>query len=61
LFFDNKLIAFRNKRREVYFNLEGNKKRLTTIPFGVDPIQYLADWFKSDDGVDVLVFLEKQL
>tara|TARA_R110002020_G_scaffold203837_2_gene407622 strand:+ start:757 stop:1494 length:738 start_codon:yes stop_codon:yes gene_type:complete len=61
LFFDNKLIAFRNKKREVYFNLEGNKKRLTTIPFGVDPIQYLADWFKSDDGVDVLVFLEKQL
>ncbi len=61
LFFDNKLIAFRNKRREVYFNLEGNKKRLTTIPFGVDPVQYLADWFKSDDGVDVLVFLEKQL
>jgi len=61
LFFDNKLIAFRNKRREVYFNLEGNKKRLTTIPFGADPVQYLADWFKSDDGVDVLVFLEKQL
>lgn len=61
LFFDNKLIAFRNKKREVYFNLEGNKKRLTTIPFGVDPVQYLADWFKSDDGVDVLVFLEKQL
>lgn len=61
LFFDNKLIAFRNKRREVYFNLEGNKKRLTTIPFGVDAIEYLADWFKSDDGVDVLVFLEKQL
>lgn len=61
LFFDNKIIAFRNKRREVYFNLEGNKKRLTTIPFGVDPVQYLADWFKSDDGVDVLVFLEKQL
>ena len=61
LFFDNKLIAFRNKKREVYFNLEGNKKRLTTIPFGADPVQYLADWFKSDDGVDVLVFLEKQL
>jgi hypothetical protein len=61
LFFDNKLIIFKNKKREVYFNLEGNKKRLTMIPFGVDAIQYLADWFKSDDGVDVLVFLEKQL
>lgn len=60
-FFDNKLIAFRNKQREVYFNLDNNKKRLTTIPFGVDPIQYLSDWFKSDEGVDILVFLEKQL
>jgi hypothetical protein len=60
-FFDNKLIAFRNKQREVYFNLDSNKKRLTTIPFGVDPIQYLSDWFQSDEGVDILVFLEKQL
>ena len=60
-FFDNKLITFRNKQREVYFNLENNKKRLTTIPFGVDPYQYLADWFQSDDGVEILAFLEKQM
>jgi len=60
-FFDNKLITFRNKQREVYFNLENNKKRLTTIPFGVDPYQYLADWFQSDDGVEILAFLEKQV
>jgi len=60
-FFDNKLIAFRNKQREVYFNLENNKKRLTTIPFGVDPYQYLTDWFQSDDGVEILAFLEKQM
>lgn len=60
-FFDNKLIAFRNKQREVYFNLENNKKRLTTIPFGVDPYQYLSDWFQSDDGVEILAFLEKQV
>jgi len=60
-FFDNKLIAFRNKKREVYFNLENNKKRLTTIPFGVDPYQYLSDWFQSDDGVEILAFLEKQV
>jgi len=60
-FFDNKILGFRNKKRDVHFNLEGNKKRMTTIPFGVDPIEYLSDWFKTDDGVDVLQFLEKQL
>jgi hypothetical protein len=61
LFFDNKILAFRNKKRDVHFNLSGNKKRMTTIPFGVDPIEYLSDWFKTDDGVEVLQFLEKQL
>lgn len=60
-FFDNKILAFRNKQRDVYFNLQGNKKRMTTIPFGVDPIEYLSDWFKTDEGVSVLEFLEKQL
>jgi hypothetical protein len=60
-FFDNKILAFRNKQRDVFFNLEGNKKRMTVIPFGVDPIEYLSDWFKTDEGVGVLEFLEKQL
>lgn len=61
MFFDNKILGFRNKKRDVHFNLDGNKKRMTTIPFGVDPIEYLSDWFKTDDGVEVLQFLEKQL
>ncbi len=60
-FFDGKVLGFRNKKRDVHFNLDGNKKRMTTIPFGVDPIEYLSDWFKTDDGVEVLQFLEKQL
>ena len=59
-FFDNKLLAYRNKKRDVYYNLEGNKKRMTTIPFGVNPNEYLADWFTSDDGIEVLKFLETQ-
>jgi hypothetical protein len=60
-FFDDRLLGLRNQGRDVHFNLKGNKKRMTTIPFGVDPIEYLSDWFKTDDGVEVLQFLEKQL
>lgn len=60
-FFDERLLGLRNKNRDVHFNLQGNKKRMTTIPFGADPIEYLADWFKTDEGVEVLQFLEKQL
>ena len=59
-FFDNKLLNYRNKKRDVYYNLEGNKKRMTTIPFGVDAVQYLADWFQTDEGVEILKFLETQ-
>jgi hypothetical protein len=60
-FFDNKVLSFRNKKRDVHYNLEGNKKRLVAIPFGENPIEFLASWFKSDDGLDVLDFLEKQI
>ena len=58
-FFDDKVLAFRNKGKEVYFNLDGNKKRMAVIPYGVDPIEYIAEWFQTDDGVEVLKFLEK--
>ena len=60
-FFDNKVLSFRNKKRDVHYNLEGNKKRLVAIPFGENPIEFLASWVKSDDGLDVLDFLEKQI
>lgn len=60
-FFDMKMLGYRNNKKDVHFNLEGNKKRMTTIPYGADPIEYLAEWFKTDDGVEVLEFLEGQL
>jgi hypothetical protein len=60
-FFDGKLISFRNNKRDVHFNLPTNKKRMTVIPFEADPMEFLSEWFKSDDGLEVLEFLEKQL
>jgi len=60
-FFDMKMLGYRNNKKDVHFNLEGNKKRMATIPYGADPIEYLSEWFKTDDGVEVLQFLEGQL
>lgn len=60
-FFEDKLLAYRNKKRDVHFNLSDNKKRMTVVPFGADPIEFLAEWFKTDDGVEIFDFLEKQL
>jgi hypothetical protein len=60
-FFDEKLLIFKNQKKDVYFNLPGNKKRLIQIPFGEDPVYVLASYFKSDEGIDKLEYLEKKL
>lgn len=60
-FFDNKLLSYRNSKRDVYFNTDTNKKKLTTIPYGEDPIDILCGFFQSDEGIEVLKFLEKKL
>lgn len=59
--FDERLLAYRNKNKDVYFNLPSNKKRLLTIPFGEDPMHVIASYFQSDEGVEKLEYLEKQM
>lgn len=59
--FENKLLAYRNNKKDVHFNLSDNKKRIAVVPYGADPIEFLCEWFKSDEGVEILEFLEKQL
>lgn len=59
-FFDNRLLTYRNNKRDIYFNLDSNKKKLTTIPYGEEPIDILCGFFQSDEGVEVLKFLEKK-
>ena len=60
-FFDEKLLAFRNHKKEVYFNLPGNKKRMMSIPFGEEPMYVVTSYMQSDEGVEILEYLEKQL
>jgi len=60
-FFDEKLVSFRNQKKDVYFNLPGNKKRMMTIPFGEDPMYVVSSYFQSDEGMEVYEYLEKQL
>ena len=61
MFFDENILGFRNNKKDVYFNLPGNKKRMMTIPFGEDPMYVVTSFFQSDEGVEVLEFLEGQL
>ena len=58
-FFDEKLLSLRNKNKDVYFNLTGNKKKMLSVPFGEDPFYIVASYLKTDDGVDVYKGLSK--
>lgn len=59
--FDERLLAFRNNQKEVYFNLPGNKKRMMSIPFGEEPMYVVTSYFQTDEGVEILEHLEKQM
>tara|TARA_R110000796_G_C14451646_1_gene423523 strand:- start:104 stop:853 length:750 start_codon:yes stop_codon:yes gene_type:complete len=60
-FFDEKLLSLRNKNKDVYFNLTGNKKKMLSVPFGEDPFYIVASYLKTDDGLDVYKGLSKML
>ena len=58
MFFSNNLLQFRNGQREVWYNTKSNKKKMMTVPFGEDPFETVALYLKSDEGIEVLKFLE---
>ena len=60
-FFNEKLLTFRNKNKDVYFNIPGNKKKMLTIPFNEDPYHIVSSYLKSDDGLEVYKGLIKLL
>lgn len=61
IFFDEKLLAFRNGQKEVWFNTPSNKKKMLSIPYGEDPYFIVAMFLKSDEGIDALKMLENYL
>jgi len=59
-FFSEGLLALKNKK-DVYYNLKGNKNKLLTVPYGEDPLFILASFLQSDEGLEVLRILESKL
>ena len=55
------LLMFKNKSKDIYYNLPGNKKKLISIPFGESPVHVLSSFFQSNDGVEVMTMLEAKL
>ena len=61
LFLSEGLLTPRNKDRELWFNTKSNKKKLMNLPYGEDIIHVLFSFFKTDEGVKILEYLEKQV
>jgi len=61
VFFEHKLLTFRNGQKEVWFNTASNKKKMLTVPYGQDPYFTIAEFLKSDEGIDALKMLENNL
>ena len=55
------LVTLRNNKRDIYFGLKDNKKKMMTIPFGEEPVSALAAYLQTDEGIEVMTMLEKKL
>ena len=58
IFFDKKLLQFRNANKEVWFNTSSNKKRMLNVPHGQDPYAIVEDYLKTDEGIEALKALK---
>jgi len=43
------------------FTWTSNGRKLLNVPFDEHPYSALASWFKTDEGMEVLTSIEKQL
>ena len=59
--FEKGLIAFRNDRKEIFYNLPDNRKRMLVVPTGKDPIDHLVGFLETKEGNDVLEMLESHI
>lgn len=61
LFFEEKLLGFRNGEKEIWFNTPTNKKKMLSVPYGEDPYVITGHFLSSDEGIDSLKMLEANL
>ena len=52
--FDAKVIAYRNSKKDIYYNLPDKKSKITSLPFGVDSKDATIKFFLSEEGQKVM-------
>lgn len=59
--FDMHLLTFRNNKKEVFFNMASNKKRMLTVPIDTDPYVSVEQYFLTESGLQELEALKDEL
>jgi len=59
--FSKGLLRTRNKNRDVYFNIQGNKRRMFTVPLNEHPNKATVAYFKTNEGIEAYELLNKLL
>jgi hypothetical protein len=52
-------LSLRNAQRDVFFNLKDNKRKMMSVPLGEDPINAIAAYFKTQEGIEIEDMLNK--
>jgi hypothetical protein len=60
-FFDENLLSTRRSGSEVWFNTKGNKGKMLNVPHGMNKNVVVAEYLKSDQGIEALKHLEAEL
>ena len=59
--FDQQLLQYRPKKREIYYNFPNNKKRLMVVPFKTDKSKALISYLHTEEGMELLDVLENMV
>ena len=59
--FEQQILKTRNKGRDIYFNLSDNKSKFMTIPFGEHRISTVSKYLQTDEGIETLKLLERNV
>ena len=61
LLFQKGWLRPRNKNRDVYFNIPGNKRRMFTVPLNEHYIKATVAYFKTNEGIEAKQLLDSLL
>lgn len=55
------MIVAKNNNKDLFYNLQTNKKKLFTIPFGETPVDALTKYLVTEDGLEMYRLLEHKV